>query len=44
MVFFGKIVPVILGILLALVIAGIIIVIVRQIENNNSDKYERRDN
>ncbi|MDD2199700.1 MAG: hypothetical protein PHE08_08250 [Bacteroidales bacterium] len=44
MVFVGKILPIIFGIVLALIIAGIVIVIVRQIENNNSDQYEKRDN
>ncbi|HRW20797.1 MAG TPA: hypothetical protein P5509_02380 [Bacteroidales bacterium] len=48
MVFVGKILPIIFGIVLALIIAGIVIVIIRQIENNNNenfhDKYEKRDN
>jgi uncharacterized integral membrane protein len=44
MVFIGKILPLIIGILLALVIAGIVILIVRQVESNKSDKYEKRDN
>jgi len=44
MVFVGEILPIIFGIVLALIIAGIVIVIVRQIENNNSDQYEKRDN